>query len=620
MTGKSSDGFPSARLVLGWLMGMGCLLLCSCELWYQRGRQQDYLKSVSPTETFEAPKAAPEVPEVRDVGIRVYADAAFRRQLNWKGKFELRLDRVNNVLSQFGIRLKVVDYWDWKRESPDNSPEQMLVELQTKEPEPPPNIVWVVGLVSANQGFTSNQHIGLANILGRHFVVRDMVDASEYDTLQRNLDLLSSAEKESAYNARKAHKEVSVFLHEWAHTLGAVHIRGDNWIMNPEYSHRLMEFCPQNQEIIRLGLKQLLSDHLDLAGWRKELLAFLRTADQSQWDLAAFKRMIADLDSPAQDVTIDRSPQDVALFNKAVELANKGKIEEAWTALELLIVRYPTDANVLSLSCHVSARRDLKADSTREQCSKATARSDATRYSWRALAMSLLERKETEPLVDALAATRKAHLEAKDVPREDWLLLSELHSLAGYFTYAEQFLDRAGDGPENRERRAAIQTARHRVGLARGVTLPGMTPDREGVYTTRVLEMFNAFTTAPSERTIQNASALLKDYPDIPGPLAAMCEVERLRNHRKQARSLCEKALKIDAEAIYAHFSLGLLDVTQNKTDAAVRHMRQAIVLDPQWKDPWTVLQRVYGALGRKDDLRKLNAEYDQQFSDNSKQ
>jgi hypothetical protein len=90
----------------------------------------------------------------------------------------------------------------------------------------------VVGFVSSLRVFTAAQEdLGRACMFCRHFVLRGMFSAAESDAIDRALPLLSCAERENLARERRIHKETALFLHEWAHTLGAFHDRSPRSVM-----------------------------------------------------------------------------------------------------------------------------------------------------------------------------------------------------------------------------------------------------------------------------------------------------------------------------------------------------------------------------------------------------
>src|SRR5450432_3239812 len=80
--------------------------------------------------------------------------------------------------------------------------------------------------------------------------MRAMSDAAEAQAIATAYPHLSSSEQTRLYIARKRHKELAVLLHEWAHTMGAIHESGDAFIMDPELHRDSATFSPQSARLI----------------------------------------------------------------------------------------------------------------------------------------------------------------------------------------------------------------------------------------------------------------------------------------------------------------------------------------------------------------------------------
>jgi tetratricopeptide (TPR) repeat protein len=77
-----------------------------------------------------------------------------------------------------------------------------------------------------------------------------MNDAAEARDVERYLDELSGDERSQFYAARKRHKELLCFLHEWAHTLGIEHDTVPASVMATSYSNRARGF--PDDEVARM--------------------------------------------------------------------------------------------------------------------------------------------------------------------------------------------------------------------------------------------------------------------------------------------------------------------------------------------------------------------------------
>jgi hypothetical protein len=121
--------------------------------------------------------------------------------------------------------------------------------------------------------------MALAYSPGRHFVMRSLHDLAEFEAVKSLLEDLPSDERDQLLSARKAHKEVVIFLHEWAHTLGLIHAQREARIMNSSYHHRQSEMSATEAEMVEASLRST-----DLPSLRSALLAILERAQDPDWD------------------------------------------------------------------------------------------------------------------------------------------------------------------------------------------------------------------------------------------------------------------------------------------------------------------------------------------------
>ena len=97
----------------------------------------------------------------------------------------------------------------------------------------------VVGLVAALPVFPGSvDNIGMGKLFSKHMVMRSLHDLAEYDVVRSWFDTFTESEKEAILAARKLHKEQVIFLHEWAHTLGLIHVKREAGIMTRRTTRR----------------------------------------------------------------------------------------------------------------------------------------------------------------------------------------------------------------------------------------------------------------------------------------------------------------------------------------------------------------------------------------------
>lgn len=188
--------------------------------------------------------------KISTVRIRVWADDSYRAQnVHWQRTFEDQLEHVNEVLGGlFGVRL-VAELRSWSRAAPDATLEdsiRALVEL-----DPGDDVLTIVGLTSS-LGLVSAtfEQLGLAEIGGRHMILRGYADIEERRIFDRVFTELRAEERELLYRSRRRHKTTGTLLHELGHNLGATHVADEDTLMHASYSEHASKFDPPSRELI----------------------------------------------------------------------------------------------------------------------------------------------------------------------------------------------------------------------------------------------------------------------------------------------------------------------------------------------------------------------------------
>ncbi|MBT8470671.1 MAG: hypothetical protein KJN97_18135, partial [Deltaproteobacteria bacterium] len=110
--------------------------------------------------------------------IRVYASQEYRAQrAGWEARVRKMVDSSGEVLGPaFGLRLEVVDTRVWDADCDPERLQECLDELAALDPGE--GVDWVIGLVSSVPRFTESfDELGMADLPGRHFVLRDLFAA-----------------------------------------------------------------------------------------------------------------------------------------------------------------------------------------------------------------------------------------------------------------------------------------------------------------------------------------------------------------------------------------------------------------------------------------------------------
>lgn len=201
---------------------------------------------------IRAPPGAQRPAEVRSFRLRAYADADYQAHAqDWELRIRDQVRRANELLEvQFGIHLEVeVRRWDRaERGGPLEAALRQLGSVERGDAD------WVVGFVGPVPEDAWQDHLGLAGAFRTDFVLRAMLSPADLMRLEIGYDTLSEAEREAMANERRLHRETVALLHEWAHTVGAVHECDGKWIMSERYGVTESGFSPESERLVRLTL------------------------------------------------------------------------------------------------------------------------------------------------------------------------------------------------------------------------------------------------------------------------------------------------------------------------------------------------------------------------------
>jgi len=185
--------------------------------------------------------------------VRIWADSDYRASaVDWRAAVGAQLDRVTSSMRPYDLELVVSEMREWDRRSASGLATDLEALVRNDEGA---GVDVVVGLVSASPVVTSSvHHLGYAQVLGKHIVMRGMDSAAERDALLGSYSMVSREKLEEIYRDRLRHKQTAVMIHELGHLLGAVHGVASDDYMHPSYSPHQNAFSADNEELVRASI------------------------------------------------------------------------------------------------------------------------------------------------------------------------------------------------------------------------------------------------------------------------------------------------------------------------------------------------------------------------------
>lgn len=334
---------------------------------------------------IRAASAATPKSGVKQGRVRFYVAKDFRSQHSeWRAPLHNLVTAANDIAGpNFGVRFEVALTAEWAPACAPHDLAACLTELQRLDPGEDGD--WVVGVLGAEPSFTTSfDDLGMARVPGRHFVLRDVSDLAERDAIERAFASLSAARREEIYKRRKAHKRLAAFLHEWGHTMGALHVDSSDSLLHPAYDDRMNSFDEANHGLIAAGLR----DRFQYSGKHSELIAYLQGSAAASFRPDARESLLARLEAPVappaqvaavalpstpsstapdvtpsapqhafvvagseQDLTSSLEPADRATYQEAVKLTLASDTFGALKLIEPVAQRYPKNYAVQHLAC-----------------------------------------------------------------------------------------------------------------------------------------------------------------------------------------------------------------------------------------------------------------------------
>lgn len=559
---------------------------------------------------------------VRVARLRVWADEEYRAQnVRWQHGFDEQLDYANHVLTPLlGVRLEA-EYRSWERHAPGASLGEHLAALAEQDDDD--DVVWIVGLTTAlSLVAESFDQLGIANVGTRHLVLRGHADLHERRAFERAFRDIDAEQREGVLEARRRHKTAAVLIHELAHSLFALHELEPGRIMNPGYSHHATSIGDRNRELMLITLEDRLKlrSERDPRATLQRVLAVLEAPD-AVWHPQEREALIYQIRGQVGGAVAVTSavPAGIAdQLDRAELLFKKGNHRDAAAILEPLVAAYPAHVELRVLGCQIELARGGGKDARAiDVCNRAAALATEV---WPAVEIAAARQAAGDiagarATLDA-AEARIAALEPGKAAAA-WLTLAAHHREVGALTWAEQALARAGVAHDSDQDIAVwVASMRPRYGLPREGARWKLAPDNEADALAAVRNV-HALTNDGKLAAAARAAAIAeRRWPDLPGLLAARCDLEMRRGALATARQHCKRAIAQGGSS-WALYMMGILELrgsTPAAQQAGIAHLRAAIELDPALGPAWRSLGKALARTRAVDEHEQLRREYEARF------
>lgn len=486
------------------------------------------------------PGDVPPVAGGAPIRVRVWATRDYRVQtLHWQERIRVLVSKVSRMTSAWpGVEFEIVEQRPWDVDSANRPLDAVLRDLMVLDAGE--DVDLVIGLASALQIVPESlESLGYASSPGRHLVMRSLYSVGEYTQARQVFDQLDPAERDQLLSARRAHKEVVIFLHEWAHTLGALHAWRPSLLMNPTYDQGQSGFDDGNARLIEASLR---ARQRGPAAQRAALHSALSQARDPAWDAREREQMLALL----AQASPPPAPPDGALQRC---LSARG--QPAGAARSALIAA---------------------------ACAEAAARS--ARSPWPALLMAEVHL-DAGGAPHALAALDAAEAALAAQPdAEAFAALARLRKKGRSPSLALAAARRAGD-----EIAAEIEawhgTIRRRFAIPQDAAGRGLPPRRERDYILAIETAEAAINDGRLRLAARLVEQIGEDFPGLPAAPLLRCELRLREGKLAAADAACAAALALQEDAASAHLLAALVAARLNRCAGVAAHGDRALALDP---------------------------------------
>jgi hypothetical protein len=548
-------------------------------------RQRDAAGSLAPAKLPQREREQP----VRKLRVRITADRDHRRAiLGWQLRAYDQVNDASEVLStRFGIALEIVESRELDWSSGMKTLEHSLDELRRRDSGE--DVDLVIGFLAPLEISTGSLHqLGLAEILGKHIVIRAMDDSAERRWIAETFHLLRGDEVDHIYRDRLRHKERVVLLHEIGHAFGALHSAREDDFMAPMYSPGAADFSPKNAELVAYELEARGPgrDRPEArAEARAKMIEALERASSDGWVDQSRERMLSFLKNGTR-ITFDRDGEreeapgkdgETGSLNAVIEELRRGETTTAWEILKPLLEKKPDDATISSLACEISVRRAKEDPEADARCARAAAADPKNAAPPLHRAHLALERDDASAAIPLLSEGERRLSAMERTEPEAWAYVAAMYRDALAVKAAERAAGRAPDHEESKSIASWASAIRARYDLPSDVG-----DEEESLHLRTLLAIEDAI----RARKAAEAERLAKELGQRQEAASLiLCEGIARTDKRSAARRYCERAAKISAKEARARKVMGFLDLSEGKLSSALSQLERAARLSPGDKE-----------------------------------
>jgi hypothetical protein len=385
--------------LVGALVAAVSVSLAACFLGYdsnwavQKAAQQHNAARASPSAIAAVGDDTHAAAPKRTLRIRFRPNARYLSQtIDATRQLDDLVEDANRVLEgTIGLHLEVQKTESWTYAS-EESVENALQALAKDDAAQDVDVV--VGLIGALPRPTDSLHeVGMAEMLGKHVVLRAASRLGEYDSVDRAFADLSADERDRVVRARRRHRALAVFLHELGHVLGALHEVEVTSLMRPAYDPKMNAFGDDAVILMRLAL-----DEGDRAAVVRAQLDYLKNSKTKSWLPGERDAAIGRLEAAGQSITAESAPSSASAptpaapapaaaasaaapsalnasdrdrYGQAVAMLRAGSVAAAYETAKPLFAAYPGVLEVQDLRCQLATVRWLEKDEMLKECAGA---------------------------------------------------------------------------------------------------------------------------------------------------------------------------------------------------------------------------------------------------------